>query len=293
MRIFIAGASGFIGSILFDDFSKEHEVFGSFYSNPIEGLNHLDITDKKAVDKIITLLRPDVIIHPAANPNVEFCEEDPRETWRVNVEGSKNLIKSAKDIGAKFVFFSSDYIFDGTDGPYSEEDRPNPINEYGKQKLAVEKLIKGSLENYLIIRITVVYGWERHGKNFVMAMIRNLNSGKFMKIPYDQVGSPTYANNMVQVVKELVELDKTGVYHVAGSDLMNRYAFARNVANIFELDENLLIPVTTNELGQKAKRPLKAGMKIAKVQKDVSVHLMGVKEGLEEMKKSQRKMIYE
>lgn len=293
MRVFIVGASGFIGNILLDYFSKEHQVDGSFYSNPVEGLVHLDMTDKKFVMDIITSLKPDVIMHPAANPNVEYCEEHQKETWYVNVEGSKNLIESAHDIGAKFVFFSSDYIFDGTEGPYSEEDIPNPINEYGKQKLAVEKLIKDSIENYLIIRTTVVYGWERHGKNFVMAMIRNLNSGKFMKIPYDQIGSPTYADNMVQVVKELVKLDKIGVYHVAGSDLMNRYAFAKNVADIFELDESLLIPVTTDELGQKAKRPLKAGMKITNVQKDVSIHLMGVKEGLEEMKKNQMMIVHE
>jgi len=287
MRVFIVGASGFIGSILLDYFSKEHEVYGSFYSNPIKELIHLDMADKKAVMDIITSLRPDVIILPAANSNVEYCEEYPKETWYVNVEGSKNLIKPAQDIGAKFVFFSSDYIFDGAKGPYSEEDIPNPINEYGKQKLAVEKLIKSSLENYLTIRVTVVYGWEKRGKNYVMGIIRNLNNGRTMKVPYDQIGSPTYANNMVQVVKELVESDKTGVYHVAGSDLMDRYAFAKNVADIFELDDSLLMPVTTNELGQKAKRPLKAGMKITKVQKDVSIHLMGVREGLEEMKKNQ------
>jgi len=291
MRIFIVGASGFIGSILCDYFSKEHEVYGSFYSFPIKRLIHLDITDKKIVMKIIASLRPDVIIHSAANPNVEYCEEHPKETWLVNVEGSKNLIETARNIGAKYVFFSSDYIFDGTDGPYSEDDMPNPINEYGKQKLAVEKLIKGSLENYLIIRITVVYGWERHCKNFAMKLIRNLKSGKAMKIPYDQIGSPTYVNNMVKVVKELVESDKIGVYNVAGSDLIDRYAFGKNVAKIFELDESLLIPVTTAELGQKARRPLKAGMKITKVQKDVSIHLMGMREGLIDMKLSPRTII--
>lgn len=285
MRVLIVGASGFIGSILFDYFSKKHKTYGSFYSNPVEGLIHLDIIDNKAVKESITPLKPDVIIHPAANPNVEYCEEHPEETWHVNVEGSKNLIESAKDIGAKFVFFSSDYIFDGINGPYSEDDTPKPINEYGKQKLAVERLIKSSLKNYLIIRVTVVYGWERHGKNYAMGIIRNLSKGRAMKIPYDQIGSPTYANNMVQAVKELIETDKTGVYHVAGSELMDRYTFARNVADVFELNEGLLIPVTTEEVGQKARRPLKAGMKIIKVQKDISIHLMGIREGLEEMKK--------
>ena len=284
MRIFIVGASGFVGRIMFEYLSGEHETFGSFYLNPVKGLIHLNMTDLKAVKEILTSLKPDVIIHPAANPNVEYCEEHPKETWQVNVEGSRNIIETAREIGVKFVYFSSDYVFDGTNGPYSEDDVPNPINEYGLQKLAVEKLIKNYLEKYLIIRITVVYGWEPRGKNFVMGLIKNLKNGDFMKVPYDQIGSPTYANNMIQAVKELIEADKTGIYHVAGTDVMDRYTFAKNVAEIFELDENLLIPVTTNQLNQKAKRPLKAGMKVDKVQKDVSIRLMSVRNGLEDMK---------
>jgi dTDP-4-dehydrorhamnose reductase len=284
MRIFIVGASGFVGKIMFECLSREHEVYGSFYSNPLERLIHLDMTDLKAVKDILSSLKPDVIIHPAANPNVEYCEDHPMETRQVNVEGSRNLIETAREIGAKLVYFSSDYVFDGTNGPYSEDDVPNPINEYGLQKLAVEKLITKSLDNYLIIRITVVYGWERSGKNFVMGLINNLKNGSSMKVPCDQIGSPTYANNMVQAVKELIEADKTGIYHVVGTDVMDRYTFAKNVAEIFELDENLLIPVTTHQLGQKAKRPLKAGMKVDKAQKDVSIRLMTVREGLEDMK---------
>ena len=222
MRVFIVGASGFVGRMMMEYLSKDHGTYGSFYSNPTEGLIHLDMTDQRAVRDILTSLKPDVIIHPAANPNVEYCEEHPIETWQVNVEGSKNIIEIAREIGAKFVYFSSDYVFDGTNGPYSEDDVPNPINEYGLQKLAVEKLIANSLDDYLIIRITVVYGWELHGKNFVMGLIKNLKNGEFMKIPCDQIGSPTYANNMVQAVKELIESDKTDIYHVAGTDVMDR-----------------------------------------------------------------------
>jgi len=288
MRIFIVGASGFVGGVMFDYLSREHETFGSFNSNPVKGLIHLDMTNLNAVRKILFSLKPDIIIHPAANPNVEYCEEHPEVTWPVNVEGSKNLIETARDIGAKFVFFSSDYVFDGTNGPYSEEDIPNPINEYGSQKLAVETLIKNSLDNYLIIRITVVYGWDPHSKNFVMGLIKNLKNNNVMKVPSDQIGSPSYVKNIVQVVKELIESDKTGLYHVAGTDLMDRYTFAKNVAEIFDLDETLLMPVTTNLLGQKAKRPLNAGMKVDKVLKDVSIKLMSVREGLEAMKNTEK-----
>ncbi len=284
MRIFIVGASGFIGNMIFRALSQERETYGSYNTTPIKGLIHLNMTNSNAVENLLTLIKPEVIIHPAANPNVEYCEEHPEETWQVNVGGSKNLIKTARDIDAKFVFFSSDYVFDGINGPYSEDDIPNPINEYGLQKLAVENMIRNTLCNYLIIRITVVYGWDQYSKNFVMGLIKNLKNNIPMKVPNDQVGSPTYVDNMVQVVKELIEKDKKGIYHVAGTDLMDRYKFAKNVAEIFELDDHLLLPVTTNYLGQKAKRPLNAGMKVNKVLKDVSIGLMGVREGLVEMK---------
>jgi dTDP-4-dehydrorhamnose reductase len=284
MRVLVVGASGFVGNVLYKLFLRDGEAYGSYHSSPVEGLVKLDMTDAAAVQDMIGAIRPDVIIHPAANPNVEFCEEHAEETRRINVEGSRNIINAARDVGAKYVFFSSDYVFDGINGPYAEDDTPNPVSEYGKQKLEVEKIIQSTLTDYLIIRITVVYGWERHGKNFVMGLIKNLSGGKTMKVPCDQVGSPTYVNNMAQVVKELIEKGKTGIYHVAGSDIMDRYTFALKAAEIFDLDKDLLIPVKTAELGQKAKRPLQAGMRLEKVRQAVNTHIMGVEEGLREMK---------
>lgn len=284
MKVFIVGASGFVGGAMYEYMSKEHETYGSFYSNPVDGLVRLDIKDKSEIKTILTSFKPDVIIHPAANPNVEYCEANSKETWEVNVEGSKNLIDAAREIGAKLVYFSSDYVFDGDDGPYSESDAPNPINEYGVQKLTVERLIENNLQDHLVIRITVVYGWEINGKNFVMRLIEKLKNGASINVPFDQIGSPTYVNNIALIVKELIESNKNGVYHVAGADLMDRYTFARKVAEVFGLNDSLLIPVSTSQLGQMAKRPLNAGMRIEKVRADVSTHIMNVNEGLEEMK---------
>ena len=232
MRVMVVGASGFVGNVLYELFSNDWKTYGSYHSSPVEGMVRLDMTDVAAVNDVIGAIRPDVIIHPAANPNVEYCEEHAEETRRINVEGSRNVVNAAKEIGAKYVFFSSDYVFDGINGPYAEDDTPNPVSEYGKQKLEVENIIQSTLTDYLIIRITVVYGWERHGKNFVMGLIKNLSDGKTMKVPCDQVGSPTYVNNMAQVVKELIEKDKTGIYHVAGGDIMDRYSFALKAAEI-------------------------------------------------------------
>lgn len=285
--VLIVGASGLLGSKLFNAFSKDENclTFGTYFSNKAKNQVYLDITNEKSVKKIIEKYDPDCVICPAANPNVEYCEESPEETRKTNVLGIKNIIDNIKSKpNVKFVYFSSEYVFDGESGPYSEEDEPHPINEYGKQKLEVENIIKENLNNYLIIRTTVVYGWERKGKNFVIRVIKNLKNNKIMRVPSDQISSPTYANNMADAVKELVDKDRVGIYNLVGSDIMDRYEFAKNIADIFNLNYNLIIPVSTKELKQKAPRPLNAGLKIEKAKKELDTKLVGVKEGLELMK---------
>lgn len=284
MNVLIVGSSGFIGNVLLEEFSKKHDVLGTFCTHPVDGLKHLDITDKKEISNVVTSFNPDIILHAAANPNVEYCEDHRKESWEVNVNGTENMAKVTKKVGAKLVYFSSDYIFDGKDGPYSEEDVPNPINVYGEQKLASERLIQGLLKDYLVIRTTVVYGLERLEKNFVMIMIKKLENNQSMKVPNDQVGTPTYANNLAIAVRELVEKNKKGIYHIAGPDLIDRYSFAKIVAEIFSLNPELLISVPTSQLGQVAPRPLKAGLKIDKAQRELETRLVGVREGLKMMK---------
>ncbi|MCK4320995.1 SDR family oxidoreductase [candidate division WOR-3 bacterium] len=281
LRILIVGASGFIGYHLFEEFSKHHQVLGTFYNHPASDFIHLDVKDKVEIDEVLTSFLPDVIIYPAANPNVEYCETHPEETWEVNVKGTANTLEIAKKIKAKFIFFSSDYIFDGKEGPYLEEDNPNPINVYGRQKLASEELIKESLMDYLIIRTTVVFGWERNRKNFIMQMIHALKNGETMEVPEDQVGTPTYVKNLCLATRELIEKDKTGFYNISGKDLIDRYNFARIAATIFSLNENLLIPVSLSEFREGVPIPIKAGLKIEKAQYELETELLGVKEGLE------------
>lgn len=198
----------------------------------------------------------------------------------MNVEGTANLVRAAGEAGARLVYFSSDYVFDGRDGPYTEDDTPNPISVYGEAKLAAERFIQEHLPDHLIVRVTVVYGWERQGKNFVMGLIRRLSQGEMMRVPGDQIGSPTYADNLVAAVLELAAHGQRGVFHVAGSELMDRYTFACLAADTFGLDRAGLLRVTTAELGQRAARPLRAGMKIDKVRSVVRTPLLAPAEGL-------------
>jgi dTDP-4-dehydrorhamnose reductase len=282
LRNLVVGASGFIGNILHQ--KLEATSVGTFYSHPAHGLTHLDIQDREQVSSCVNAIKPAVIYHPAATPNVDWCEDNPDACNAVNVSGTRNLALAAKKASAKLVFFSTDYVFDGLKGPYSETDKPNPINVYGQAKWAAEQIVAAESANSLIIRITVVYGWEARGKNFVMSLIERLKHGSTVKVPIDQTGSPTFADNMLETVLELVRREAIGTFHVCGERLLDRYAFARLVATTFSLDQSLLIPVSTSELGQRARRPLQAGMRIEKVQSLVSKPLLAPEEGLLIMK---------
>jgi dTDP-4-dehydrorhamnose reductase len=148
----------------------------------------------------------------------------------------------------------------------------------------VEEIIEKELSEFLIIRTTVVYGWEREGKNFIMQMLRNLNKGVPMRVPLDQFSSPTYAQNLADAVRDLVCANEVGIFNIVGSEVINRYEFAKIVCDVFSLDANLLIPVRTSELNQKAKRPLRAGLKIDKVNRLIRTPLLPPYQGLQKMK---------
>ena len=282
-RTLVVGASGFIGQRLWRGLPEQDRV-GTFCARAMPGLERLDLRDGRQTAELVRRVAPAVIVQPAALPNVDWCEDHRDECWAVNVDGTANLAGAAREVGAKLVYFSSDYVFDGQDGPYAEDDPPRPISVYGEAKLAAERLIQERLTNYLIVRVTVVYGWEQQGKNFVMGVIRRLGQRETMRVPVDQIGSPTYADNLVEVLRALIGADQRGLFHIAGPERMDRFTFAGVAADVFGLDRSLLIPVTTAELGQRAARPLRAGLRIDKVRAAVTPPLVVPAEGLRRMR---------
>ncbi|MDI6736394.1 MAG: SDR family oxidoreductase [bacterium] len=291
MLILIIGASGFVGSYLSDSLSKEAEAIGTFCHRQPEvegissqGLRYLDVTDKESVEGLIRETKPSTIILTSALTYVDYCEGHQSEAYDINVAGTRNVVSMAKKVDAKLVFFSTEYVFDGKGGPYSEIDLPNPINYYGQTKLEAEKVIIENLLDYLIIRTTVVYGYQRNGKNFILQLIQKNKEGQVMNVPLDQYGSPTFRDNLAEVTIELIRKDKRGIYNVVGTEVMNRYDFSILAAAIFGLNQDLIIPKTTLELGQVALRPLKAGLKIDKVAGEIEIRLLSPKQGLEILK---------
>lgn len=280
----VIGASGLVGENLLCAASDAgFEVIGTYHSHPVPGMQRLDIRSQTEVQLLIAKVHPTVVYLPASLANVDHCELHPEEGYATNVLGVCKVVRAVNEVRAKLVYFSSDYIFDGKAGPYREDDPANPICEYGRQKLMAEHYIALHAHDYLIVRTTVVYGWERQGKNFVYRLLNTLRSGRVLRVPVDQIGNPTYAPNLAQTVVELVLSDARGVYHVVGPDRVNRYEFACEAAKVFGVDGSLIQAVPTSELGQPAPRPLNAGMVVEKAAARLTTPLMGYREGLRAM----------
>ncbi|MGD2180258.1 SDR family oxidoreductase [Lusitaniella coriacea] len=291
MKVAVIGASGLVGSHLIEAArDRGWDTIGTYHQFPQPELLPLDIRNSQEVSDLLSNFQPNAIFLPAFCSNVDRCEKYPEETAQINVEGSLNVARVAKPLGAKLVFYSSDYVFNGTAGPYAETDSPNPICVYGKQKLAVEQQIQTFLETALILRITVVYGNEAQGKNFVNRLIKTLQNGETIRVPCDQIGSPTLVNDIAEASLRLVEANASGIFHVVGSDVMSRYDFALEIARMFDLPADKIIPITTPELKQAAPRPLLAGMTRDRVISTLSWQLRGVKEGLEYLKQERSKV---
>jgi dTDP-4-dehydrorhamnose reductase len=197
----------------------------------------------------------------AANPHVDLCEQDPESTRRINVDAVEYVARACAETGSNLMFFSTDYVFDGADGPYDESAEPRPLSEYGRQKLAAEDLVREILPgNHVIARINVVYGWEKHGKNFFVRLLRNLRFGEEATIPDDQFSTPTYVGDIAHMAWDIVEADGRGLFHLTGPDFMNRHRFSKTIAITFDCDPSLVKPVATAALGQGAPRPMLGGL---------------------------------
>lgn len=283
MTNLVLGASGFVGSSLHAQLkSLKKEVVGTYFSNEKKDLIKVDMTSKSDLSRIFSNFSPKIIYMPAFIPGVDYCEKNEKPNT-INKTGVRNVVDKCKEYKAKLIFFSSDYVFDGKEGPYLEQDTPNPINKYGDTKLQCEKMIQ-ELENYLIIRTTVVYGYDIDSKNFMMSLTEDLMKRETRKVPIDQVGSPTYVEDLAKITIKLTKFNKTGIYNVVGPDYCSRYIFALKIARIFELDETLIIPVETSELGQIADRPKRAGLIIDKIRKELDAEPLGMEEALLKLK---------
>ena len=279
--VLVVGASGQVGEHLMRAFRERGaDVSGTTHAQDVEGMRALDMCDPGQVEALLDEVAPRVLVVPAAQPNVDLCEREPAPTYAINVLGTANLAAAARRRGIAMAWLSTDYLFDGTAGPYPEDAPARPIQEYGRQKLIGEHLLLATLPESLIVRTNVVFGWERRGKNFVQRLVATLSGGGDMRAPVDQVGSPTYAPNLADILAELVEREVRGVVNVSGPDVVDRHTFACAAAEAFGLDPGRIARVTTPELGQDAPRPLQAGLTVDRVRSLATTQPLPFREGL-------------
>lgn len=272
MKVFIVGASGLVGSNCMQHFTANGwEVKGSYFSYSTEGTVFYNTLEPSHPDNYdIAGWQPDVIVHCGALTHVDYCETHPEESYEKTVRSTINIIALAKACNARLVYISTDYVFDGNEGPYTEDAPLNPLSVYARHKLEAEQIALRELQHTLVLRVTNVYGHEARGKNFVARIVQQCKEGAklTLKLPYDQFASPTNAADIARAMYVLLRDGKEGIYHTGGTDYMNRVSLAQRVLKYFPDATYDLIPMSTAQLAQPAARPLRGGFVTLKFQSE-------------------------
>jgi len=248
MKVLVTGAKGQLG----------YDVLRALEENNISHLgidkDELDITIESDVSHFINEYKPTVIVHCAAYTAVDKAEEDKDLCYKINVLGTEYLAKAAKDINAKFVYISTDYVFDGEGSEYfTVNDQPNPVNYYGYTKYEGELSVKKLLTDYYIIRISWVFGVN--GNNFVKTMLRLAEIKDEITVVSDQIGSPTYTYDLSRAIIELIKTDKYGIHHITNDDVCSWNDFAKEIFRQSN-KKTIVHPILSKDYPTKAKRPL-------------------------------------
>ena len=287
MRALVIGASGQVGASLLTSLrARGHEAGGTYGHNAAPGLDPLDLADHAAVARAVAAARADWVFCPAGLSHVDYCEDHVDEAMAANRDGPAAAARAAEAAGAGFVFYSSDYVFDGVAGPFGEDNTPRPRSVYGRSKHEGEQAVMIACRRAMVIRTSVVYGPERQEKNSVYQLIRACREGRGFPLAVDQRVSPSYNPDVAAASVELCERGLGGVWHLAGPEVLDRYAFALLISKEFGLDASRLTAVTTAALGQKAVRPLDGGLKVAKAQAQLTTRLRSPAEGLHAMREA-------
>lgn len=289
-KILITGSTGKVGEAITKLFIREYDELELLlltgdprHIKPTERtpVYQAFYTDVKWMKDFVIKNRPDVIINCAAMTNVDACEDDKEMAMQMNAKLPETLALAAKKIDAHLITFSTDYIFNGENGPYSELAIAEPINYYGKSKLAGENLAKVNCDKLTIIRTNVVYGQSNYGKNdFIRWILAKLKLGHSLNIITGQYCNPTLSDDIAWAVLRIVETGTTGVLNVSGKDWLNRYEIGVSVAESFGYDPKNIKPIDPSEFKQKAKRPEKGGLIVTSAEALLGVKFSSLKEGL-------------
>jgi dTDP-4-dehydrorhamnose reductase len=288
--LLVTGCNGLLGQKLMLAAQRTHRTVGLDLAKrslaSCDEYLSVDITHRNEVWETMDRVSPKVVVNAAALTNVDACEKERDLAWAVNVEGVRHLAEWCQRAGAMLVQVSSDYVFDGEEGPYDEDAEPHPLGFYGITKLESERILTTSRLPWAVVRTNVLYGWARGVRaNFALWVYSHLAAEKYIRAAIDQYGNPTLADNLAAGILSLVSGNHRGLYHIAGADYLSRWAFALKIARIFKLNHELIAPVLSSQLSQRAPRPHWGGLKVEQTVGKLSFTVVGVQEGLTIMKK--------
>ena len=291
MKILITGANGLLGQKLVALLGQHDEVEimatsrGSSRIQELSSKNYhtLDVTSKSEVINLFSKLQPEIVIHTAAMTQVDDCELNQEECKVANIEAVRNVVAGCLAINAHLVHLSTDFIFDGLEGPLTEDALPKPVNFYGETKLEAEKLIIESGISWAIVRTVLVYGVVPglSRSNIILWVKESLENKKIINVVDDQWRTPTLAEDLAQGCWLIAKNKVTGVFNISGKDMLTPYDMAQLVADHFQLNNKYIKRANSATFSQPAKRPAKTGFVIDKAVNDLGYQPHSFKQGIE------------
>ena len=294
-KVLITGSNGLLGQKLIHLLSSRNDLElhacskGNNRITTVKNFQYknLDIVNKSALENYLKEILPEVVINTAAITNVDSCEIEQELCWAVNVIAVENMISCLEQLQnvnyqPHFIHLSTDFVFDGENGPYSENDAPNPLSFYAKSKFESEKIVIKSQLKWSIARTIIVYGVaeEMSRTNIVLWAKSALEKGETIKIVDDQFRMPTLAEDLAVGCTIIMDKNATGIFHLSGKDFMSVLEMVNRIANYFKLNNQLIQAIKTNSLSQAAKRPPKTGFVLDKANKELNYNPHSFEEGL-------------
>ncbi|MEJ6794204.1 MAG: dTDP-4-dehydrorhamnose reductase [Flavobacteriales bacterium] len=288
-KILITGSNGLLGQKLVSLLKNDHQLLATSTGQNIindksnYSYSSLDITDAKSVELLFHSFKPDVVINTAAMTNVDGCEDEKNKCFDINVKAVQTLADLCQDSNAHLIHISTDFIFDGQDGPYKEDDLANPLSYYGKSKYESELVLDESKANWTILRTIILYGTADNLKrnNIVLWGRKALKDGQSLNIIDDQFRSPTLAEDLAQACRLALEKNAFGIFNVSGKDIMSIFEMVERMADFYKCDKSNINKISSDTLNQKAKRPPKTGFVLDKAIKELGYQPHSFEQGLQ------------
>ena len=289
MKLFVLGGSGLIGKELIKKASVSHKIFATynnrdFTMSNITTVKFLFPNDLEKLEKIIIKESPDVVINLIGISELNYCENNKKEIYKLNTEFTEKISNICNKINSKFIHISTDYVFDGKDGNYKEEDITNPINYYGYTK-QISEIKALNYSNSVVIRTSFIYD-SKLETNFLKFIFKKLHKGEEVITFNDVFTTPIFLDELIEGILKIIDSDEIGIFHIVGNECVSRFNFAKIIAKKLELNEKLIIPKSVKIIEKKILRPQNSCLNNNKIKQILGVKFSKLEENLEKIKKN-------